>query len=432
VSKHHVFGNTLLAGAGPAAIQIAVHLSKGWSTKLALYNRYGSHASRMAEELHHSHNLIELTVQGDHDRRLSGKAAIVRLYDNPDDIGDIWETLILCTPCDQYRDVLKKLGAAEWQKLRTVILISPNIGSNDLVHHHLHKAEIISFSSYYGATKYISSKSVISVYTKAMKKRIYIGSSTKKSEMVPNVQRFLKSYGVEGIAVRNPVTAECKNITTYVHPPLFLNDFSLNEILRPASKHQKFMYKLYPEGPITQYTIRSMVKLWKEISLLVEHLGAEPVNLLKFLNDDNYPVPDESLSRDDIERFREFNEVKQEYLLYIRYSSILIDPFSAPDHKGRYFEFSAVPYVKAAKTELGQWNIPRIPHEDYRKLKVIYGLGQKAGLSMPEGEALLQRYEEHILKFAELHGMRNVSPELFQDTWSCDIEAIASERMCMS
>ncbi|MFC0189392.1 opine metallophore biosynthesis dehydrogenase [Fictibacillus aquaticus] len=430
MSKHHVFGNTLLAGAGPAAIQIAVHLSKGWSTKLALYNRHGSHASRMAEELHHSQNIVKLTVQGDHDRRLSGSAVIERLYDNPKDIDDIWETLILCTPCDQYHDVLKKLGAADWQKLRTVILISPNIGSNDLVRHCLRNPEVISFSSYYGATKLTNSESVISAYTKALKKRIYIGSSNEMSKMVPNVQRFLKSFNVEGIAVRDPVTAECKNITTYVHPPLFLNDFSLNEILRPVSAHQKFMYKLYPEGPITQYTIRSMVRLWKEISSLVEHLGAEPVNLLQFLNDDNYPVPEESLSRDDIERFKEFNEVKQEYLLYIRYSSILIDPFSAPDERGRYFEFSAVPYRKIGKNELGQWTVPRIPHEDYRKLKVIYGLAQKAGLSMPESTALLQGYERHIHDFAKHYGKHKVSLEIFKDTWSHDIEAIASERMC--
>ena len=46
----------------------------------------------------------------------------------------------------------------------------------------------------------------------------------------------------------------------------------------------------------------------------------------------------------DIENFENLPAIHQEYLLYVRYTAILIDPFSNPDDQGAYFDFSAVPY----------------------------------------------------------------------------------------
>ncbi|MFC7373217.1 opine metallophore biosynthesis dehydrogenase [Fictibacillus iocasae] len=423
------FGNTLIAGAGPAAVQIAVHLSKGFSRHIALYNRQSQHENMMAEELKGNGNRLELTMQGDNHHILSGSVRIHQLYSNPENIKDHYETLFLCTPCDQYGAVLTALDAAQRRALKTVILISPNIGSNALVGQHVPHAEVISLSSYYGATKWKSGASVTSAYTKALKKRIYAGSSHSDSAMLQQVQQFLKRYGVTVTKVKDPVTAECRNITTYVHPPLFLNDFSLQQILGRGTESKKYMYKLYPEGPITQYVIRSMVRLWKEISQLVESIGAEPINLLQFLNDDNYPVPEQVLSRHDIERFTEFAEDKQEYLLYIRYSSILIDPFSQPDEKGRYFEFSAVPYKKASQQENGLWCVPRIPYEDVQKLRIIHRLGKKAGLMMKEAESLLSCYEQHFQQFVRRHGGGFTHPCPLESSVKDDIEKISLQKV---
>ena len=154
-----------------------------------------------------------------------------------------------------------------------------------------------------------------------------------------------------------------------------MNEFSLNEIFGTEAS-SKYMYKLYPEGPITQHTIREMLALWKEISTLILLLQARPLNLLKFLNDDNYPVHEITLSRDDIEHFTEMSTIKQEYLLYIRYSSILIDPFSQPDEHGKYVDFSSFSYKQVNKNKEGKWVIPRVPYEDYKKIKLLYHLGK--------------------------------------------------------
>lgn len=132
--------------------------------------------------------------------------------------------------------------------------------------------------------------------------------------------------------------AEARNISLYVHPALFMNDFSLNAIF-DESGSRKYVYKLFPEGPITQDLIRDMLSQWKEMMSILDRLGMGRINLLKFMTDDNYPVRNESLSRQDIDCFEHLESIHQEYLLYIRYASLLIDPFSQPDPEGKYFDF---------------------------------------------------------------------------------------------
>jgi staphylopine/pseudopaline/yersinopine synthase len=421
------FGNTLIAGAGPAAIQTAVQLSSGFSKKTGLYNRTGTHADRLKEELKRNQYHVSLTVQG---TETVHSTKIDHFFDSSDRIQDEWDTLILSTPSYSYSNVLESLEVVNLKHLKTIILISPNIGSNDLVRNYTNKSnvDVISMSTYYAATKLTSTDTATRAHTKTFKKRIYLGSSKKESRMLPVLKRFLHRLGVEGMVVDDPVEAECRNITTYVHPALFMNAFTLNEVFNLHTAGKKYMYKLYPEGPITQETIRTMVALWKEVSRLVEHLGANPINLLQFLNDDNYPVPEECLSRDDIEKYGDFEVTKQEYLLYIRYSSILIDPFSKLDEHGRYFEFSAVPYKQASCEEDGRWKVPRIPFEDYQKLKVIQGISRKLGVHMPKTKFLINCFEKECQKIENKLAMSKSLLQTWETSSLCDVDAIMKAR----
>ncbi|MBH0155295.1 opine metallophore biosynthesis dehydrogenase [Fictibacillus sp. 5RED26] len=396
-------GNTLIAGAGPAAIQTAVQLYSGFSERIGLYNRPGVHAQRIKKELIHNNFEVSLTIQG---KEAESTAKIDCFFDDVSSLRDEWDTIILATPCTSYANVMKSLQTAELKRVRTIILLAPNIGSNDLVKSLMPKetVEVISMSTYYAATKF-HADSAVTAHTKAFKKRIYLGSSKGKSRMVGVLKEFLKSLNIDGVIVDHPLDAECRNITTYVHPAFFLNTFTLNEIFDVQPKDKKYMYKLYPEGPITQQRIKTMVRLWKEISTLIKELGADPINLLKFLNDDNYPVPIESIPREDIDNFSEYEEVRQEYLLYIRYATILIDPFSIPDHEGKYFEFSAVPFKKAQEEIEGVWSNPRIPFEDYQKLILIYGLAEKLGISMPEMKMLIKNFELECQQIEKMLGI---------------------------
>lgn len=421
------FGNTLIAGVGPAAIQTAVQLSRGFSKKIGFYNRTGTHADLLREELKRNQYKVSITVQG---VDIAYDAKIDCFIDSSAHLQDEWDTLILSTPCHSYSDVMESLKVENLERIKTIILISPNIGSNDLVKSCINRSnvEVISMSTYYAATKYLSSVTVTRAHTKTFKRRIYVASSKKESHMLTVLQRFLNGLGIKAEKVDDPVDAECRNITTYVHPALFMNAFTLDEIFKLHTSGKKFMYKLYPEGPITKETIRAMVAFWKETSGLVERLGAKPINLLQFLNDDNYPVPEVCLSREDIENYQNYEETKQEYLLYIRYSTILIDPFSQPDENGRYFEFSAVPFKHANRDEEGRWKVPRIPFEDYQKLRVIYGISQRLGIEMPKTKLIINNFELQCKKIESKLVMKESLLHPWEDSSICDVNAIIKAR----
>lgn len=425
------FGNTLIVGAGPAAIHVAVSVSREWSNDIGLLNRKGSHTVRLREELEKNHYVLISKVQGERYSFLSREAKLHYFYEGYDDIEDIWQTIIICTPSDSYRDVINALNVDSLRKVKTIILISPSIGSNLLVTSQLRSSkdriDVVSLSTYFAATKFEpNNPSILSVFTKALKKRIYIAASQSNSHAIWDVKRFIESLDIECTIVGNAIEAESKNITTYVHPPFFINEFSLNEILSSGDS-KKSMYKIYPEGPITQHSIRAMVLLWKEISALIQYFGVQPINVLKFLNDDNYPVHDITLSREDIENFIELEEIQQEYLLYIRYSSILIDPFSEPDDNGKYFDFSSVPYKQVYKDQNGKWILPRIPFEDYKKVKLIYGLAQKVNIPMPQTLEFIHYFEKRLSEFIKEKGEDSFYPEVFADTTRNDVDAIFNE-----
>ncbi|MDR6225699.1 opine metallophore biosynthesis dehydrogenase [Desmospora profundinema] len=425
------FGHTLIVGAGPAAIQVAVHIFRGWCEGLGLINRKGAHSDRMKEELKKNGFNLTARVQGEKAGHLSGKATLTHFYEGYDQIDDIWQTVIFCTPSDSYPSIIDDLKLDSWKAVKTILLISPGPGSNLLVNSRLGKVkeslDVISLSTYYAATKFEPGMpSMVSCFTKALKKHLYVASSQKESTAVSHVKAFIESLGIRCTVVRQPIEAESRNVTTYVHPPLFINPFSLNEIFS-HQKSNKYMYKIYPEGPVSQHSIHTMVLLWKEISAVIKQMGANPINLLKFLNDDNYPVLEKTLSRSDIETFVQQEPITQEYLLYIRYTSILIDPFSTPDDRGRYFDFSAVPYKQVYRDRNGKWVIPRVPYEDYKNLKLLYGLAQKMNILMPQTLELIRCFEEKYHAFIKQQGKDSFYPEQIAEPSSNDVDAIWSE-----
>lgn len=430
-SKNSPFGNTLIIGGGPVGINVGVNISNGYSSSIGLLNRAGLKTDMLKKALKEKDYTIISKVQDEKHLQLSGEAKLRRFYEGYDNMEDIWQTIMICTPSDSYKDIIDSLDFNLLKEVRAIILISPSIGSNLLVNSRLkelkEKIDVISFSTYYAATKFEpKNPSCITCFTKALKKRIYIASSKKDSTIVLDVKKFIEGLGVQCTVVDNGIEAESKNITTYVHPPLFINEFSLNQILS-REKSNKYMYKIYPEGPITQHCIKTMVLLWKEISNLIGHFKAKPINLLQFLNDDNYPVHEITLSRRDIEDFLKLDQIKQEYLLYIRYSAILIAPFSIPDENGRYFDFSAVPYKQVYKDSNGKWIIPRVPLEDYKKLKLIYYLAEKVDVSMPQTLELIKLFEDKLNKFITEEGKESFYQEIFEDTTKRDVDDIFNE-----
>lgn len=418
--------NILLLGTGPVSIQLAVLLKKYLGCCVGIAGRASVRSEPFFAALQQNNRLVCVDVQNEKKHRhMRGKCFIDHVFQGYKTITGTWEMLILCVTADAYLEVLKQIDPKIIKQTRCVVLISPTFGSNSLVSHYLKElqhtdAEIISFSTYLGDTRWSSGEPSNHVITAGVKKKLYIGSNDTCSHHVATFCQLYKQIGIDLDVMGSPLEAETRNISLYVHPPLFMNECSLDVVFQKDNT-KKYVYKMFPEGPITQYVIRDMLAIWKEMTAIMEKLNIKVINLLQFMTDDNYPVRLESISREDIERFNQLEQIHQEYLLYIRYTSLLIDPFSEPDQDGRYFDFSAVPIPQIFVNREGKWDIPRMPKEDYYRTKIIQGIGETMGIRCPTIDKCLTTYECKLKEAAETRKHERLSDafvvQSFEQEW---------------
>jgi hypothetical protein len=277
-----------------------------------------------------------------------------------------------------------------------------------------------------GDTRWADARPSSNAITTGVKRKVFIGSTRAPSRRVEQLRTLYESSGIALEVMNSPIEAEARNISLYVHPPLFMNDLTLSAVFDEASA-RKYVYKLFPEGPITPQLIRSMLASWKEISAIGERLHLNGVNLLKFMTDDNYPVRPESLARHDIEQFVRLEAIHQEYLLYVRYASLLIDPFSEPDRDGKYFDFSAVPIRSIFRNKEGLWDIPRMPKEDYYRIKILQGIARRLDSACPTLDLFIATYERSLAEAALKLAGEPLSDAFAVQSFEEDIERICTE-----
>ncbi|MGG4442721.1 opine metallophore biosynthesis dehydrogenase [Brevibacillus fortis] len=420
----------LLLGTGPASIQMAVLLKKQGDCCIGIVGRESVRSESFFTALKQSSEQIFVDIQNEKHQNLKGECQIDHVFHGYETVTGEWDTFLLSVTTDAYIEVLQQIHDQVLQQIKCIVLVSPTFGSNSLLRHYLNSihsnAEIISFSTYLGDTRWFHDKPSNRVITTGVKKKVYIGSTYSPSQYIKRFCELYEQVGIDLEVMDSPFEAETRNISLYVHPPLFMNDFSLRVIFGEET-NKKYVYKMFPEGPITQYLIRDMLAQWKEITNVVEKLNMKGVNLLKFMTDDNYPVRLESLSRDDIENFVHFETIQQEYLLFIRYTSLLIDPFSEPDSDGRYFDFSAVPIRKMFVNREGYWDIPRMPKEDYYRIKIIQGIARFIDVSCPTIDTFIDTYERKISEVARTREGERLSDAFVVQSYEEDLKMIGSE-----
>ncbi|MCW3794911.1 opine metallophore biosynthesis dehydrogenase [Paenibacillus sp. LS1] len=419
----------LLLGTGPASIQLAVTLKDHLNCCIGIAGRQSVRSASIFAALEQSNGLIQVSIQNEKHQSLAGECYVDHVFKGYDTIDGEWDTLILAVTTDAYIDVLEQMNDEFIKQLKCIILVSPTFGSNRLVTHYMRERnaapEVISFSTYLGDTRWMHEHPSNHVITTGVKKKVYIGSTRYPSEQASKLCQVYERLGVALEVMRSPLEAETRNISLYVHPPLFMNDFSLEAIFG-ASDTQRYVYKMYPEGPITQVLIREMRAQWQEIMNVTDRLDIQGVNLLQFMTDDNYPVRLESISRQDIENFNQLQVIHQEYLLYIRYTSLLIDPFSEPDSAGKYFDFSAVPFRKTFMNREGELDIPRMPKEDYYRIKIIQGIARHLDVSCPTIDQFIARYEAKLQEVADAHPNQRLSDAFVIQSFDEDIRMICT------
>ncbi|KAB2443919.1 opine metallophore biosynthesis dehydrogenase [Bacillus luti] len=425
-----VFKRVLVLGTGPTAIQLAVNLKRQLNSDVGIAGRESARSEEVFSTIKQNNHLVHASIQNEKHRNMEGVCSIDQVFKGYETIKGNWDTIIFSVTADAYIEVIKKINKDFLKQVRCIVLISPTFGSNSLISNYMNsinpEAEIISFSTYYGDTRWIQGSPSNHVLTTAVKKKIYIGSTEYPSENIDILSKVYKQLEITLEVMKSPLEAETRNISLYVHPPLFMNDFSLSAIFGELDV-RKFVYKIYPEGPITQYLIRDMLAQWKEIMNVLEKMKIKRLNLLQFMTDDNYPVRLESLSRQDIENFSHLENIHQEYLLYIRYTSLLIDPFSEPDKEGEYFDFSAVPFRKIFVNSSGYWDIPRMPKEDYYRIKIIQGIAKYLGVHCPTVDKFIKLYENKIEKIAQSCKGKLLSNAYYVQSFDEDLNMICSE-----
>ncbi|BEO51502.1 hypothetical protein SMQE21_14420 [Serratia marcescens] len=423
---------TLILGAGPAAIQLAADIKAAGNARIGLYNRPSEKGRRLKQHLAYTPSLW-LTGAGKAQRTQDdAQVTIDRYCDDLALVGGDWRRLILAVPADQYHDVLRQVPWAALPQLRSLILLSPSIGSGLMAQSLLQEAgqshvEVISLSSYYADTKYQNAEQPYRAYTKAFKQRIYLAGAGARSDCAELdwLCSLLARHGIDAQRCNSLLAAERFSITNYVHPPLALADTTLQAIFQPQAPVQ-YLYKTYPEGPLCPKVIADMLELSEDYKRLLNHLGVEEINLLRFLNDDSYPVPSRMVSRRWIDHFPQLAPAEQRYALFTRYTALLVDPYSEPDAQGRYYDFSAVRVARVFQDAQGLWCLPRVPLEDVRKLRTLVLLAERLGVEMPTARRLLARFQQALQSFVTRIGAEHCHHSLLDDT--CDEQAAITYR----
>ncbi|MBU5354782.1 opine metallophore biosynthesis dehydrogenase [Paenibacillus barcinonensis] len=419
----------VLCGTGPASIQLAITFKNDLDCRVGLAGRESVRSAAFYAALEQSGQQVQVTIQNEKHRALAGKCIVDQIFRGYNTLAGEWQTLVLAVTTDAYIDVLQQIDDAFIKQLKCVILVSPTFGSSLLVNQYLQQrgaeAEIISFSTYLGDTRWLHEHPSNQVITTGVKRKVYIGSTVPSSAYVQQLRELFERLHIALGVMPSPLEAETRNISLYVHPPLFMNAFSLEAIFGEQGV-QKYVYKLYPEGPITPALIRSMREQWQEITQITDRLHIQGINLLQFMTDDNYPVRLESLSRHDIEEFDQLQAIHQEFLLYIRYASLLIDPFSEPDAAGAYFDFSGVPFRRIFTNREGELDVPRMPKEDYYRIKIIQGIARHVQVSCPAIDHFIAIYEAKLQETARAHPDQRLSTAFVIQSFQQDIRMICS------
>lgn len=424
--------SVLFLGTGPAAIQTAVLIKHYFSVQLGISGRNSVSAQILYKAFAENGNCGSVTVQNEKHKKLEGEVVFDYVFKDYTEVDGKWDIIVLAVTNDAYLAVLKSINQDVLKSVETIILISSCIGSTSIIKNFLQTrklcTEIITFSTYYGDTKMNTKlNNPACVLTKNIKKRIYLSTTSQNKErgILFNLIKILRDIGIDTVLMESGFAAESRCISTYVHPPILMNSFSLSHILN-LKLPPKYVYKFFPEGPITQYVIHDMRQQQEEIQTILSSLNVPGFNFLKFINDDNYPVMDACLSRNDVNNFEYFDHTKQEYLLYIRYASILVDPYSTPDDNGRYFDFSAAPLQRIYKNIDGYWYIPRSPKEDYYRLSLLKGIATYKNIPTVVIDKLVSNYRETVIKFRNESQNELLSEDFWPDAYGEDIHYLIS------
>lgn len=357
-----------IVGLGPVAITLASRLQKSGHSFyfLARPNKRASLLQNQGIKIEGLEKRSELQEWND-----CVQSEVLSLNQN---ILPAAEYLFLAVPHTSFLEVLEQLDLSQFTN---IILLNSGLGFSqqvmNLVGHH----RVLTFSNFFAAAKFYGDKVIV----KAVKRKVYIG--TVENELAEFVQQLLPPSLLDIEALGNCFAAEFRNITLYAHPPFSMAPVSLNWALG-LEKVPKYMYKLFPEGPIERRRMKLYAQFVEDIFAIAAKLNVESFNFLHFMHHENYPVLDCFLNSEEVASYPKSDLRKKGDLLFARYCGLLVDTKSQPDEQGRYFDFSAVPVQRVEfEKDNNDIKLPRILEEDIYHLSLLQSLARRFQLPCP-------------------------------------------------
>ena len=266
----------LIVGSRPVAIQLAQICNGLRHDKIDMVSRVKtSTQSRSVYNAYQRDGYFKVTTQNDLHLQLSGQFSIGHFYTKIQDVTQQYDTIIMACTADAYRPMLQQLTMSTLQHARRIILMSPTLGSHMIVEQLMSTLkpdiEVISFSTYLGDTRIVDGNQPHCVLTTGVKTMLFVGSNQESSTTLSELKKLFAQLNIDLVIMDTPLQAEIHNSSLYVHAPLFMNDFSLQTIFE-GSEIPVYIYKMFPEGPITMKLIREMRMMWQEMMSLLQQL----------------------------------------------------------------------------------------------------------------------------------------------------------------
>ncbi len=153
------FNNVLLLGTGPTAIQLAVNFKNYFNSQVAIAGRESLRSKVFFETVVQHQLALKVDVQNKQHQSVAGECTIDALFKGYHLVSGNWDTIVLSITTDSYFSVLAQIDTTVLKRASCFILISPTFGSSHLITNFLKnlspQAEIISFSTYYGDTRWL-------------------------------------------------------------------------------------------------------------------------------------------------------------------------------------------------------------------------------------------------------------------------------------
>lgn len=184
------FKHVLLLGTGPASIQLALKLKKCWDCTVAIVGRESVRSGSFYDALEQSNQRLRVSIQNEKHRALEGECFVDYIFKGYETITGEWDTLIFAVTTDAYIEVLKLIDPKVLRKVKCMLLISPTLGSHSLIRHYMNdfnpSVEIISFSTYFGDTRWMHARPTNHVLTTAVKKKYLLALQITHHLMLKN------------------------------------------------------------------------------------------------------------------------------------------------------------------------------------------------------------------------------------------------------